>query len=78
MTRRRFFLAIAVWIAFALVCLLGGNAQSDEPASGNRLIITCADVREIVRLLGEQKAEEAARAAGATEAQIARAKKCLR
>jgi hypothetical protein len=78
MTRRRLLLVIAVWTGFGLVCLLGGKAHADEPATSNRLIITCADVREIVRLLGEQKAEEAARAAGATEAQIARAKKCLR
>jgi hypothetical protein len=78
MKRRWFLLAIAVWVGFGLVCLLGGKADADEPPNPNRLIITCADVREIVRLLGEQKAEEAARAAGATEAQIARAKKCLR
>jgi len=77
MTRRRLLLAIAVWVAFVLVCLLGG-AKADEPASGNRLTITCADVRALVDAFGEAKAEAAARAAGATEAQIARAKKCLR
>jgi hypothetical protein len=35
-----------------------------------RLIITCDDVREIVQILGEKKAEEAARAAGATRREV--------
>ena len=61
MTRRRLLLAIAVWIAFALVCLLGG-AKADEPANGNRLTITCADVRALVDAFGEAKVEAAARA----------------
>lgn len=38
----------------------------------------CQQIREVVSSIGEKEAERAARAAGASEQQIAEAKACLR
>lgn len=38
---------------------------------------TCADVRAMVAMIGEAKAEAAARSAGATDQQIREARRCL-
>jgi hypothetical protein len=44
MTRRRLLLAITVWVAFGLVCLLGGKAKADELASSNQAELTQSEV----------------------------------
>ena len=46
--RRRFLLALAIWIAFGLVFLPGGKAQADISMENVKELIriaTCADVR---------------------------------
>jgi hypothetical protein len=73
-------LALFAGVAFALVCLVGG-ARADVSIQNVKELIrvaTCADVRAIVAAAGEAKAESVAKAAGATDAQIARARKCLK
>lgn len=73
----------------ALLCGLTIPAYADErppppglakvmaEGAGRAVKPTCADVRAVVAWIGEAKAEQAARSAGASEAQIARGKKCL-
>jgi hypothetical protein len=81
MTLRRLFLTLSPWVAFGLACLPGGKAKADISMENVKELIrvaTCADVRAVVAAAGVAKAEAIARAAGATEEQIARAKKCLR
>jgi hypothetical protein len=77
----RLLLALAVWAAFGLVVLIGTYAHADDG-------YTCADVRAAVATVSrsggvsQSKAAEIieamARGAGATDAQIVRAKRCLR
>jgi hypothetical protein len=43
-----------------------------------RPVTTCADVRQVVAIHGQQETERQARAAGASEARIAWAKRCLK
>ena len=86
----RLTLAIAIWLGFGLVCLISGYAHAGEkpiPPGLHRVMaegagrvanMTCADVRAVVAWIGEARAEEAARAAGASDMQIARAKRCLK
>jgi hypothetical protein len=81
--RHRLLFAVAVWAGFGLVCLLGGRAHADVSAAAVKEwlrlhVATCADVRTVVAAIGEAKAEAVAKAAGVSEAQIARAKKCLK
>jgi hypothetical protein len=81
MTLRRLFLALSTWVAFGLVCLPGGKAKADISVDNVKELIrvaTCADVRAVVAAAGLAKTEAIARAAGATEEQIARARRCLR
>ena len=87
MTRTIF--ALAIWLGFGLVCLISGYAHAGEkpiPPGLHRVMaegagrvanMTCADVRAVVAWIGEARAEEAARAAGATERQIKDARRCL-
>ena len=81
MKRDRLLLAVAVWAGF--ICLVGGGAHADVSAAATKEwlrehVATCADVRTVVAAVGEAKAEAVAKAAGVSEAQIARAKKCLK
>ena len=62
------------WVAFGLVCLPGGRAKADISVDNVKELIrvaTCADVRAVVAAAGLAKTEAIARAAGATEEQIA-------
>jgi hypothetical protein len=77
MMRRRLILALAIWAGFEMVCLLGSRAHAGVSATTNKewlrvQITTCADVRTVVAAVGEARAEAVARAAGVSEAQIAR------
>jgi hypothetical protein len=87
MTRLR--LALAIWSAFGLVCLISEYAHAGEKpvppglqhvmaeGAGRVANMTCADVRAVVGLYGERRAESVARSAGATDRQIREAKRCL-
>jgi uncharacterized membrane protein YdjX (TVP38/TMEM64 family) len=82
MKRHRFLLAVVVWVGFGLVCLIGEKAHADVSAAAVKKwlrehIATGADVRTVVAAVGEAKAEAVAKAAGVSENQIARAKRCL-
>jgi hypothetical protein len=82
MKRHRFLLAVAVWVGFGLVCLIGEKAHADVSAAVVKKwlrehIATCADVRTVVAAVGQAKAEAVSRAAGVSGNQIARAKRCL-
>jgi hypothetical protein len=76
----RALLATAAWLGLGLVCLIGTYAHADEG-------YTCADVRAGVETVSHRfgvsraKAceiiEAMARGAGATDAQIVKAKRCL-
>lgn len=46
--------------------------------AGRVVVVTCADVKEAVGLVGAAKAEQLARTAGATDKQIAVARRCLK
>ena len=83
MKRHRLLFAVAIWAGFGMVCLVGGRAHADVSASAIKewLLVhraTCADVRTVVAAVGEAKAEAVAKAAGVSEAQIAKAKRCLK
>ena len=83
MKRHRLRLAIAIWAGFGMVCLLGGRAHADVSASAVKEwlrlhLATCEDVRTVVAAVGEAKAEAVATAAGVSEAQIEKAKRCLK
>jgi hypothetical protein len=82
MKRHRLLLAVAVWAGFGLVCLISEKAHAEVAAAAvkewlREHIATCADVRTVVAAVGEAKAEAVAKAAGVSEAQIARAKRRL-
>jgi hypothetical protein len=66
-----------------MVCLLGGRAHAYVSAAAIKgwlrlHIANCVDVRAVVAWIGEAKAVEMAREAGATEKQINDARRCLR
>ena len=85
----RLSLALAIWIAFGLVCLVSEYAHAGEKpippglqrvmaeGAGRVANMTCADVSAFVAIYGARRAEAVARAAGATEHQIREAKRCL-
>ena len=74
MIRRRILLALAIWIGFGLLLLIGGRVHA-EPV---RIIVTltCEDVQALVAWKGWQVIESRARAAGATTAQIEAIRRC--
>ena len=55
-----------------------GLAKVMAEGAGRVANMTCADVRAVVAIYGEWKAEATARAAGATDQQIKDAKRCLK
>lgn len=73
-------LAVLVFVAV----LATGLAHSTEPKPSIQPRhqspggTTCTVVREFVTLMGEAKAEQMAREAGASEARLAAARKCLK
>jgi hypothetical protein len=73
----RLLLAIAVWLAFGLVCLIGTYAHA-EPAFRLVVTLTCDDIRTLVAWQGWAEIETRAKAAGASQAQLDQAKKCLK
>lgn len=80
--RQRLILFLVVWAGFGLLLLIGGRTKADvmtqQTKQGFRVnVTTCADVRAVVAIVGEVEAERAARAAGASQAQIEAAKRCL-
>lgn len=74
----------------ALLCALTFHAAAGEhpvPPGLQRIMaegagrvanMTCADVRAVVAWIGEARAVEMAREAGATNSQIDKAKRCLK
>jgi hypothetical protein len=71
----RLYLAIAIWIGFGLLLLIGGKVHAEQPV---RIVVTltCEDVQALVAWKGWQVIESRARAAGATTAQIEAARRC--
>lgn len=90
MRRSRLILALAIWSVFGVVCLISERAHgSDKPippglakvmaeGAGRVANMTCADVSAFVAIYGARRAEAVARASGASEAQIDKARRCLK
>ena len=90
MRRSRLYLALAIWSVFGVLCLISERAHgSDKPippglakvmAEGAGRIVnpSCEDVRAVVAWIGEARAVEMARGAGASEHQIDKARRCLK
>ena len=86
MTRTIF--ALAIWLAFGLVCLISEYAHAKDMPPGLAKVMaegagrvvtpTCDDVRAVVAWIGEARAVEMAREAGASSSQIEKARRCLR
>jgi hypothetical protein len=74
---RKGWIAIAAWLGLGLICLIGTYAHAEQPI---RLVVTlnCDDIRAIAQWEGWEELERRARAAGQSEAQLDRAKSCLR
>lgn len=78
MNRRGLLLLAFIYVAFGLLCWLGGPAKAADEPSEPTMTYTCEDVRRAVALFESREAAiRAARAAGATEQQIEQAKRCL-
>lgn len=73
----RLYLAVAIWIGFGLLLLIGGKIHAEQPV---RIVVTltCEDIQALVAWKGWQVVESRARAAGATTVIIDRAKQCLK
>lgn len=83
-------MSLRIIFAVALLCVLTVNvARAEKPippglakvmAEGAGRVVnpTCDDVRAVVAWIGEARAAAMAREAGATEARIKEAKRCLR
>jgi hypothetical protein len=93
MHHSRIILALVIWSVFGLVYLISARAYGSErnhivdankmvspiPPGLQRIMAEGAgDVRAIVAWIGEAKAVEMAREAGASEAQLRDAKRCSR
>ena len=90
MRLNRLLLALAIWAGFGGVCLIAERAHGgDKPippglakvmAEGTGRVVTptCDDVRAVVAWIGEARAVEMAREAGASDSQIREAKRCLK
>jgi hypothetical protein len=86
----RLLLELAIGSVFGIVCLIAERAHGSErpippglakvmaEGAGRVVTPTCDDVRAVVAWIGEARAVEMAREAGASNSQIERAKKCLR
>jgi hypothetical protein len=68
---------IVIWLA-CVIALFFCFGVDHAPAAEAPISAYCQQIREIVSSIGVKDAEKAARAAGASEQQIAEAKKCLR
>ena len=103
--RRAIIFAVAIWLAFGLVCLIAERVHAGESqerlaprlqeanethrsippglakvmAEGAGRVVnpTCDDVRAVVAWIGEARAVQMAREAGATDGQITVARRCL-
>lgn len=73
----RVWLAIAIWLGFGLLLLIGGRVHAEQPV---RIIVTltCEDVHALVAWKGWEVIESRARAAGATAAQIEAIRRCAK
>lgn len=90
MRLNRLLLALAIWSVFGIVCLISERAHGAEKpippalakvmAEGAGRIVdpTCDDVRAVVAWIGEARAVEMAREAGASNLQIDKARRCLK
>ena len=90
MRLNRLLLALAIWSVFGIVCLISERAHGAEKpippalakvmAEGAERIVdpTCDDVRAVVAWIGEARAVEMAREAGASNLQIDKARRCLK
>jgi hypothetical protein len=90
MRLNRLLLALAIWLVFGIVCLISERAHGAEKpippglakvmAEGAGRVVnpTCDDVRAVVAWIGEARAVEMAREAGASNSQIDKARRCLR
>ena len=90
MRLNRLLLALAIWSVFGIVCLISERAHGAEKpippalakvmAEGAGRIVdpTCDDVRAVVAWIGEARAVEMAREAGASNSQIDKARRCLK
>jgi hypothetical protein len=83
-------LALAIWSVFGIVCLISDLAHGSEKpippglakvmseGAGRVVNPTCDDVRAVVAWVGEARAVEMAREAGASNSQIDKARRCLK
>jgi hypothetical protein len=90
MRLNRLLLALAIWSVFGIVCLISERAHGAEKpmppglakvmAEGAGRVVnpTCDDVRAVVAWVGEARAVEMAREAGATNSQIDKARRRLK
>lgn len=78
MINARGWLVIAAWLVFGLILVFAGPSRAAEKASEPLGTYDCRDIRTAVALFPSiAAAEKAARAAGATQAQIEQARQCL-
>lgn len=78
MNRRGLLLLAFIYVAFGLLCWLGGPAKAADEPSEPIGTYSCSDIRAAVALFPSHDAAiQAARAAGATDQQIEQAKRCL-
>lgn len=74
----RGWLVIAVWLVFGLICWISGPAKAADRPSPPIGTYSCADIRAAVALFSSvEEAVKAARAAGASDWLIQKAKRCL-
>lgn len=78
MINRRGWLVVAIWAAFLVLLYIAPVRAADE-RQAETFRYTCEDIRRAVALFPSVwAAEKAARAAGASQAQIDQAKRCLK
>lgn len=79
LNRRGLIVLAIIWAAFAILCLLGASGKAADAPSAPIGQYTCEDIRRVVaQFRSAWLAEKAARRAGATDEQIAQAKRCLK
>lgn len=72
-----FFLALIVWGIFGIIIGIAELAHAGEPKIRLNVALTCEDINELVAWRGWPEIESRAKAAGAGQPAIDKAKKCL-
>lgn len=66
------------WIVLAALAILTASIAQSRAAPSFRRQVDCDAVRKVVAMIGAAEAEKIARSGGASDAQIAAAKRCLK